>query len=266
LSKKRRGTRKPFTPRYLRLEAKHVREGKNPPLSLGGPVRPHETKRRHDPSGIVATPSEKKVQYESPMLSITDSTAVASPPAVSESVYARVNREATTKPVGPSLGQRGDVRIPTRNGRRVAGVKLIMCRQMLARHNIAVFLLGMICLAGCSAPASSASTQAIASVSSSAWVTAPLSPSGEMLLQSSGASDAATKSFTVKGSWYLELRYDCSGDADSVIVQVAGGDSRLVGGITEKNVQGMDIRYYAMTGTFHIEISTKCKWQVTVTA
>jgi len=87
-----------------------------------------------------------------------------------------------------------------------------------------------------------------------------------MLLQSSGESDAITKSFTVKGSWYLELRYDCSGDADSIIMQVAGADSRLLGGITEKNVQGMDVRHYAVTGTFHIEISTKCKWQVKVTA
>src|SRR5207248_1174400 len=102
---------------------------------------------------------------------------------------------------------------------------------------------------GASASSNQATTTS-SSVSATSPSLPPLSPGGQVLIEASGNHDARTGNFAARAPWYIELRYECTGENDNIVVQVAGDDSRLIGGITEKSVQGQDMRGYHSRGTF----------------
>src|SRR5207248_1929637 len=81
-------------------------------------------------------------------------------------------------------------------------------------------------LAACSG-ASASSNQATttsSSVSATSPSLPPLSPGGQVLIEASGNHDARTGNFAARAPWYIELRYECTGENDNIVVQVAGDD------------------------------------------
>lgn len=120
--------------------------------------------------------------------------------------------------------------------------------------------------AACGKGAATNSPEPLASpkAASAASPLATLTPSGETLLEASGTSSSKTKDFATTGLWYLDLRYDCSRSGDYMVADVEGSNSFVVGGITEKSVQGEDMRRFLTRGTFHIEVSTNCAWSISV--
>jgi kumamolisin len=91
--------------------------------------------------------------------------------------------------------------------------------------------------------------------------------SGSVLLQAKGTGSRRTASFTAPASWTLQWNYNCAnvGNASAFIVAVqeANGQPSANGNVVQRGKRGSGTKQYQQAGTFSLQITTQCTWQVT---
>lgn len=93
-------------------------------------------------------------------------------------------------------------------------------------------------------------------------------PTPQVLLDLQGSGTKSTQKFTAASDWDLNWSYDCSnfGTQGNFMVQITNGDGSYSydnQAVNQLGAKGTDVEHYHKGGTFYLQISSECSWQVT---
>ena len=82
-------------------------------------------------------------------------------------------------------------------------------------------------------------------------------------------TSGSTPTFNQSGTWTMSWNYNCSnfGSAGNFIVSVnqPAGSTTSDDGPNELSTSGSGIDHYYDSGTFHLDVTSECNWNITVT-